>query len=162
MTTKEYLIGITGAFILGVVVNSLYMDAKKPAIKIPQEAHKMFYLKKSFKFDAAHRLESYKGKCSNMHGHSWKGTLCIQAKNVSPDTNMVIDFSLLKKDLNEMVDELDHKVLNEVLPFKDPTAESLAYYLFCKAKKLIGEKYNVRISSVSIEESEGSEAIYHE
>ena len=90
---------------------------------------------KSFTFDAAHFLPNHKGKCSNMHGHTYRlevtvvrerGKLC----NGGSDEGMVIDFADLKAIVKaEVIDKMDHKVLNDVLPFRT-TAENLAAHIF--------------------------------
>ena len=90
---------------------------------------------KSFTFDAAHFLPNHKGKCANMHGHTYRldvtvirdnGKLC----NDGSDEGMVIDFADLKAIVKaEVIDRMDHKVLNEVLPFRT-TAENMVTYIF--------------------------------
>lgn len=50
----------------------------------------MFLISRDFKFDAAHKLEKYHGKCESLHGHTYRirVTLCGE-----PDEEgMIIDF----------------------------------------------------------------------
>jgi len=58
-------------------------------------------------FEAAHRLSFYKGKCNRLHGHNWKVELDIESSMYSKTDNMVMDFTKLKK----ILDEFDHKIL---------------------------------------------------
>lgn len=89
---------------------------------------------KEFYFDAAHFLREYKGKCEQMHGHTYKLEVVIEG-NVGK-TGMVLDFNELKKIVNsEIIEKLDHKNLNEI--FEIPTAENIARWIFNRLKKKI-------------------------
>ena len=80
---------------------------------------------KEFKFETGHALYGYDGLCKNVHGHSYKltvtllGTPILDNKHVK--FGMVIDFSDLKKIVNECVVTLfDHAtVLNINSPHKE-------------------------------------------
>lgn len=63
-------------------------------------------IKKTFHFEAAHMLSDYNGPCSNLHGHSYTGTVMIEAK-VNPDTHMEMDFNTIK----QVIDLLDHSII---------------------------------------------------
>lgn len=90
---------------------------------------------KSFTFDAAHFLPNHKGKCASMHGHTYRLEVTVVRENgklmdVGSDEGMVVDFYDLKAIVTaEVIDKLDHKVLNEVLPFRT-TAENMAAHIF--------------------------------
>ncbi len=61
---------------------------------------------KDIKFEAAHVLSDYDGPCSNLHGHSYTGTVHIDAP-VDEKTHMVLDFNQIKK----VVDAYDHATI---------------------------------------------------
>lgn len=85
----------------------------------------MYYVKKTFEFSAAHRLElNYESQCSNLHGHNWRVTVECRSKEVDKN-GMVVDFSHIKR---MIMDRVDHKILNEVLDF-NPTAENIARWV---------------------------------
>ena len=82
-------------------------------------------------FNAAHYLSGYDGKCSELHGHSWK--ICIWVKGEDSQKNkigLLWDFNNLKK----ISDSLDHKSLNAVLDV-NPTVENLVSYIYKQLKK---------------------------
>ncbi|HDN83401.1 MAG TPA: 6-carboxytetrahydropterin synthase QueD [Candidatus Altiarchaeales archaeon] len=106
-----------------------------------------------FYFDAAHQLKDYKGKCENLHGHTYKLEVVVSG-DISSE-GMVLDFSKLKDIVNrEIIEELDHKNLNEI--FEQPTAELIAMWIFDKLNKAIEEeKLNVRLAEVKLWEGKG-------
>jgi len=63
-------------------------------------------ISKDIKFDCAHMLSEYEGKCANLHGHTYHGTVIINA-SVDDTTRMVLDYNIIK----EVVDEFDHAVV---------------------------------------------------
>ncbi len=66
-------------------------------------------------FDAAHYTKGVEGKCMNLHGHTFKVNVEVEGE-VNPETGFVIDFSILKKIVKEVIEEYDHKV---IVPKKD-------------------------------------------
>ncbi len=71
---------------------------------------------KEFSFEMAHLLTEYDGLCRNIHGHSYKLAVTvkgsIESDPTSPKLGMVIDFSVLKKIVNEeIVNRLDHALM---------------------------------------------------
>lgn len=71
---------------------------------------------KEFSFEMAHQLEGYDGQCSNIHGHSYRLFVTVSGTPVgdinSPKCGMVMDFTDLKKIVNEhIVDKLEHALM---------------------------------------------------
>ena len=60
----------------------------------------------SAKFEAAHRLSFYDGKCNRLHGHNWKVDLEIYG-DMPKISHLLFDFTHLKK----IADKFDHKIL---------------------------------------------------
>ena len=82
----------------------------------------MYYVVKRLEISAAHSLMlSYESKCEDLHGHNWIVKIYCKSESLNED-GMVTDFTLIKKKISAA---LDHKNLNEVLPF-NPTAENIA------------------------------------
>jgi 6-pyruvoyltetrahydropterin/6-carboxytetrahydropterin synthase len=62
----------------------------------------------NIRFSSAHIIHEYE-KCGRLHGHTYAVHVKIFGK---PDSKgIIIDFSLLKNVLRDIVNELDHKVL---------------------------------------------------
>lgn len=82
-------------------------------------------------FNSAHRLRDYRGKCESLHGHNWTVEVTVGAARLNK-TGMVADFTVLKKELNNFLERLDHKFLNEIEPFDkiNPTSENIAKYIY--------------------------------
>lgn len=77
---------------------------------------KKIRVSKEFLFEAAHVLDNHEGKCKNIHGHSYKLVVTVigepKPNESGSDAGMVIDFSLLKKIVNEeVVDKYDHSLV---------------------------------------------------
>ena len=64
-------------------------------------------------FEAAHRLQHHGGACRNIHGHSYKVEVKVEAKDggglqeVGPATDMVVDFGSVKKAIRGIIDKGD-------------------------------------------------------
>ena len=85
----------------------------------------MYQVHKRLEVSASHRLKlSYESKCENLHGHNWIIDIYIRGEELNQD-GMLMDFTHIKRDIQ---DKLDHKNLNDVLPF-NPTAENMAKWI---------------------------------
>ncbi len=89
-------------------------------------------IEKSFTFHAAHYLPYHKGKCNNLHGHTYQLDVRVTGGVVNgtdPDAGMIIDFGQLKEIVNTFViDKYDHQNLN--VHFENPTAELMAKKIY--------------------------------
>lgn len=76
-------------------------------------------------FDAAHYLPMYEGKCSKVHGHTWKVEIkiCGEVENGN-----LIDFTLFKEICDKVINVLDHNLLNNIIVV--PTAENISQFLW--------------------------------
>ena len=113
-------------------------------------------------FAAAHNLRGYEGECENLHGHNWKVEVMVTSKELNK-IGLAVDFSVLKKMLEGILEKLDHKYLNEILPFdkENPSSENIARYIFNQLKKDIKGK-GKKVARVRVWESDNAAATYYE
>jgi len=118
----------------------------------------MFEITVEGHFSAAHHLLNYDGECENQHGHNWKVEVSVKGNKLN-SSNILIDFKVLKNVLNEILDKLDHKDLNEIEDFKgqSPSSEIIAQFIFNEIKKKID-----KVSVVSVWETDRAKASYFE
>jgi 6-pyruvoyltetrahydropterin/6-carboxytetrahydropterin synthase len=123
----------------------------------------VFELKITNHFAAAHKLREFYGKCENLHGHNWFVEVRVRADSLDK-IGLVMDFGVIKRRLNEILDELDHKYLNELPYFqnRNPSSENIAYFIFTHLAPLIeaDSENRVRLWSVSAWESNNASATY--
>ena len=138
---------------------------------------------KKFGFETGHAIYGYDGKCSNLHGHSYK--LFVTVIGVPIDdyshvkNGMVIDFTDLKTIVkSEIEDVFDHaSVFNKNTPhlelaneLKDrghnvilvdyqPTSEMMILDFAEKIKKRLPK--NIELHSLRLQETESSFAEWH-
>ena len=99
----------------------------------------MYQARVEAEFSAAHFLSHYRGKCENLHGHNYRVRLWVRGAELN-EGGMLVDFSLLKKALNDSIALLDHSNLNDMEVFlNDPSAERIARFLFEKVKEKLPE-----------------------
>ncbi|WP_281886121.1 6-carboxytetrahydropterin synthase QueD [Paenibacillus sp. YYML68] len=84
---------------------------------------------KEFTFDSAHHLHCYEGKCKSLHGHTYKLQVVMRGK--VDERGLTIDFADIKRIAKErVIDKLDHRYLNEVLPPMNTTAENMVVWMY--------------------------------
>jgi queuosine biosynthesis protein QueD len=103
------------------------------------EQHQLKYhdkrvlVSKEFTFDSAHHLHCYEGKCKSLHGHTYKLQVVMSGK--VDFRGISIDFGDIKRITKEaVIDKLDHKYLNEVLPPMNTTAENMVVWMYEQIK----------------------------
>ncbi len=122
----------------------------------------MYEVKIVTQFAAAHRLENFYGKCEALHGHNWKVEVFLIGKNLDA-AGLLMDFGVVKARTKELLEEIDHKYLNELAAFQDrnPSSENLACYLYERLGAIFnGDK--VKIHRVNVWESDNSCASYYQ
>jgi len=139
----------------------------------------MYIIKAEATFDSSHFLSGYEGKCSNLHGHTWRVLAEIYSESLVPSgqcRGMVVDFSDLKHELKSLTDSFDHTLIYEKNTLRPetisalesekfsltevdfrPTAENFAHFFFEKLTQK-----NFRVKRVSIWETLQNCAVYEE
>ena len=121
----------------------------------------MYELMVKDSFAAAHNLRDYKGKCERVHGHNYIVEAYFTSVTLGKD-GLAVDFTVLKKHLKKITDELDHRNLNSDIPFfkkHNTSAENIARFIYDYLKTKVKK---ARISKVAIYESDSSMAAYTE
>ena len=130
---------------------------------------------KEFRFEGAHALMGYDGRCRNLHGHSYIMYVTIKGEPLngssSPKEGMVIDFKLLKSIINEnIIDIFDHALIlrkdaalaediakeyeNVVIVDFQPTTENLICYFAETIKKNLPQ--GIGLYSLTLHETASS------
>lgn len=136
----------------------------------------MFQIRKKFKFEAAHILDSSFSKCcQKFHGHSYIVEVFFQSEELNED-GMVIDFGELKGYVQPLIDNWDHVLIlsgnadARIFAGMDfwtdavktmncnPTAENMAKYLFDKIKNGFEQK----LTKIRVQETDTGYAEYWE
>lgn len=74
----------------------------------------MYKIAKEFQFDACHMLDGHKGKCHNLHGHTYRLIVEIsdELRPHGSSKEMVMDFVDIKTIINQsIISQLDHAYL---------------------------------------------------
>jgi len=113
-------------------------------------------------FAAAHRLESYHGKCEELHGHNFQVEAFFSGSELNHE-GMVVDFKILKGYLKQALDILDHKYLNEIPFFSEraSSSEYIAMFLFSRLGELT-KGSAVSVKEVRVWESDKAGVSYYE
>jgi len=113
-------------------------------------------------FAAAHTLKGYPGNCAHLHGHNWQVELFVRCEGLD-DIGIGIDFRILKEKVNEILEDLDHRHLNDLPVFtrENPTSEAVARYLY----RMLSERLNderISVARVRVSETEDTGVLYWE
>jgi 6-pyruvoyltetrahydropterin/6-carboxytetrahydropterin synthase len=111
-------------------------------------------------FSAAHKLKEIGGACEKLHGHNFIVEVSLSSAALS-DTGILIDFRILRQWTDEILEEFDHKCLNDITYFKDtsPSSENIARFIYDRISEKIKED-NLAVSRVTVWESEDARASY--
>ena len=110
------------------------------------------------KFDSAHFLPDYDGKCKNVHGHTWHvtaGFKYVTLYEMGSRKGMGQDFTVLKQQWKILEQTLDHALINDVITIGPPTAERIAEWIYNNWKPM-----NPNIAWVELWETEGAGVRY--
>lgn len=121
----------------------------------------MYELTVERRFSAAHHLRNYEGPCARLHGHNYRVEITVSGEFLD-DKGMLVDFGPLKALCDEVLEDLDHRCLNELPAFAttNVTAENLAAHIFHQVASRLPE--GLRMGSVRLWETDGSSVTYRE
>jgi len=91
--------------------------------------------------DSCHKLDGYNGKCSQLHGHTWKIEIWFRGDSKLKDKiGILVDFGIVK----QIEGILDHKYINDII-MMNPTAENITEWLIKELKKRIHKSIKLKI-----------------
>ena len=118
-------------------------------------------------FSAAHAIRLYDGSTEPLHGHNWTVEVSVGADQLD-QIDVVMDFHLLEKILDDLIAQVDNRNLNEIEPFDasregahpkaNPTAERVAWWLGTQIAEALPP--HVSLVSVRVGEASGCVATY--
>jgi 6-pyruvoyltetrahydropterin/6-carboxytetrahydropterin synthase len=120
----------------------------------------MFTLYVKDSFAAAHKLVGYEGKCEELHGHNFVIEALFAGEKLGDD-GLLVDFKILKDYLKKILDDLDHKYLNEI-PFfieRASSAEYIALYIFGEMENQMKGRVAI-LKEIRVWESDKAYAAY--
>lgn len=116
---------------------------------------------KEVTFDSAHMLSNYHGKCENLHGHTYKLQVSIEAiqQLEGNEEGMVVDFNTLKKAIDGVIESFDHSIIfsdeehrseaeNELLKWADTHGMSYVVIIGKSTSENIATYIKAMISTV--------------
>lgn len=113
-------------------------------------------------FSAAHSLRDYEGACARLHGHNYRVEISVMGEDLQPN-GMLLDFGDLKAICDEVLEEMDHRHLNELPMFADrnPTSENLARHIYNEVARGL-DVAGAAVGYVRVWESAGQSAVYRD
>lgn len=108
------------------------LASTEPAWPEPSRAVR---LRRTFSFEAAHLLPHVPEghKCRRLHGHSFRVELVCEGV-ADPQTGWLVDFADIKARFDPLLEQLDHRFLNDIPGLENPTSEEIARWIWRRLK----------------------------
>jgi 6-pyruvoyltetrahydropterin/6-carboxytetrahydropterin synthase len=97
-----------------------------------------------------------------LHGHNWLVRAVVRCETLDK-SGLGIDFKALKLRLRDILDDYDHKNLNDIFDRhgESPSSECLSRHIYLRlAESLSGT--GVKVVRVEVQETPGNSAAYYE
>lgn len=95
----------------------------------------MYRIRKSIDVDFSHHVRGHSGPCVNIHGHTWKFEVGLQAEELDAE-GFVVDFKTLKKHVLQPC----HALLDHALAVGDATWDEVSEDLAVVGKQLVASR----------------------
>jgi 6-pyruvoyltetrahydropterin/6-carboxytetrahydropterin synthase len=118
----------------------------------------MISVTRRYRFAAAHFLPLVRDghKCKRMHGHNYEFEVTLQSEVV--DNGMLIDFWDLDAAVQPIIDQIDHRTLNDIEGLENPTAENIAGWLLVRIDEIMGPYESPPVKQVQVWEEKDCSA----
>ena len=144
----------------------------------------MITITRTFEWDMGHRVPNHVSLCKNPHGHRYRADITIGgllvAEQDSPEQDMIVDFGVIKKLINDnVIEPLDHAFMyasydkiyasfvkthsnfKTVKVSFTPTAERIAEFVALETEKAIAQHApSLRVIAVDLYETPKSKATW--
>jgi 6-pyruvoyltetrahydropterin/6-carboxytetrahydropterin synthase len=125
-----------------------------------------YKISKEFHFSASHQLMGLpeQHQCARLHGHNYIVKVTLYGDTLN-DVGFIMDYGDLGF-VKDMVDQIDHRHLNDLFPDFNPTAENMCRWFWKEIREefaIVDRSHdNVKEVAVSISETPKTWATYHE
>jgi 6-pyruvoyltetrahydropterin/6-carboxytetrahydropterin synthase len=112
-----------------------------------------FELKQHFQIESARFLPHLEKThpCARMHGHSFKIVVTLRGA-LDAKIGWVIDYNEIQARMRPLLDQLDHRVLNEVPGLENPTSELLARWIYERITTTLPEVFQITVAETPLTE----------
>lgn len=110
-----------------------------------------YEISQKFYFDAAHTLKRAIESDSSrrVHGHTYNAEVTLSGQ-LDPSTGMVVDLGLVRLAIEELRQQLDHRLLDEVEGLGPATLENLCGFIWRQLTRALPTLATVRVWRESI------------
>jgi len=117
----------------------------------------MYRVRKSIDVDFAHHVRGHLGPCINLHGHTWKLEVEVEAEELDAQ-GFVLDFGVLKREVLTPC----HQLLDHALAIGEDTFREVEHELAETGRKLLASRGPVVCEEPPREERElgGARGVY--
>jgi len=100
----------------------------------------------AFALEVGHYMPNFPEGHPNrrIHGHSYQGLLRLKGP-IDPSSGVLIELSDLQGQVSKIVEDFDHRMLNEIPGLEFPTTENLARVLYHRFREAIPFVYQVEL-----------------
>ena len=114
----------------GIIYGGIHHGRRAGQLKIMR-----MELRKTFQFEAAHRLPRLPKthKCRRLHGHSFCVEIVV-AGECHPKLGWLMDYAEITAAFKPVWETLDHHYLNTIPGLSNPTSEIIAVWIWKKLK----------------------------
>ena len=110
-----------------------------------------YAISQTFFFDAAHTLrrEIETDSSQRIHGHTYNAEVFLSGQP-DPDTGMVIDLGLVRREIAVLREKLDHHLLDAIEGLGPPTLEHLCRFIAQNLQPRLPRLSAVRVWRASV------------